>query len=238
MSYSNPYHSHYYPGYPYYPQYQQEYPYHPPYYPYADQSVKGGEESSWKVADAPQTYERDPQYVQREFTYYNPYLQSETPAMPTLVPSDSTAAENSTVESQLPKEYGVLEYTYPNQQDQRPYIAPSPGPPIQGIVYTNQNIIPPYIEDRQESSADEEGTGMDEREWYSIERSHSKRVYVCVECSKRFTRSFNLKDHFKAIHLNIKPYACPYGSCDSRFVRKNDCIRHMRLIHKKVKNLK
>jgi uncharacterized Zn-finger protein len=73
----------------------------------------------------------------------------------------------------------------------------------------------------------------DERDWYVIKKQQQKRIYICSKCSKEFTRAFNLKDHYKSTHLNLKPYKCKVGDCNSRFARKNDCIRHIKLIHHK-----
>jgi hypothetical protein len=72
-----------------------------------------------------------------------------------------------------------------------------------------------------------------EREWYTITKHKKKRIYTCTACEKQFTRTFNLKDHYKATHLQLKPYVCREEGCRSKFARKNDFLRHLRLIHKK-----
>jgi uncharacterized Zn-finger protein len=88
----------------------------------------------------------------------------------------------------------------------------------------------------QETSSDSQSTvchPTTEREWYTITKHKKKRIYTCTACDKEFTRTFNLKDHYKATHLHLKPYECPVEGCRSRFARKNDFWRHQRLIHKK-----
>jgi uncharacterized Zn-finger protein len=89
----------------------------------------------------------------------------------------------------------------------------------------------PYSEPSESSSTSEWSDPHDEKTWYTI-RKKDKRIYVCNRCSKEFTRSFNLKDHYKATHLGLKPFQCEVANCSSRFARKNDCLRHMKLVHK------
>ncbi len=118
-------------------------------------------------------------------------------------------------------------YHFSSPQPQIPQQpTPSPSPVQQGSIPT----VETFEEERQEA--------QNERNWYTIERREGKRIYVCNECSKEFTRAFNLKDHFKSIHLQVRPYQCPFQTCESSFVRKNDCMRHMKLIHKRLKSLK
>jgi uncharacterized Zn-finger protein len=87
--------------------------------------------------------------------------------------------------------------------------------------------------ENEESRSEPSEPIEDERSWYIIKRRNCKRIYLCTACSKEFTRTLNLKDHYNATHLNLKPYKCLVGSCNSRFARKNDCTRHMKMVHGK-----
>lgn len=59
--------------------------------------------------------------------------------------------------------------------------------------------------------------------------------YKCSECSKTFSRPFNLKSH-RAIHRGLKPHACTYTNesgvtCHWSFARRHDLERHVRSRH-------
>jgi hypothetical protein len=59
--------------------------------------------------------------------------------------------------------------------------------------------------------------------------------FKCSECSKTFSRPFNLKSH-RAIHLGLKPHACNYTNdkgiaCHWSFARRHDLERHVRSRH-------
>ncbi|KAG0240962.1 hypothetical protein B0O80DRAFT_451611 [Mortierella sp. GBAus27b] len=61
--------------------------------------------------------------------------------------------------------------------------------------------------------------------------------YKCSECSKTFSRPFNLKSH-RAIHRGLKPHACTYTNetgvaCHWSFARRHDLERHVRSRHNK-----
>jgi hypothetical protein len=121
-----------------------------------------------------------------------------------------------------------------------PYMAPYPNPyppPRHPEPHKPEQYVPrePIHEKRVEISGDE--TVCSAEDMYSLTRRGTKRIYSCNECLKEFTRAFNCKDHYIATHLQLKPFACPFVDCPSKFARKNDCIRHMRLVHKGIKSL-
>ncbi|KAF9911918.1 hypothetical protein EC991_001824 [Linnemannia zychae] len=53
-----------------------------------------------------------------------------------------------------------------------------------------------------------------------------KRIHVCLECNRQFTRACNLQSHVLT-HLNLKPYPCT--ECDKTFARVYDMHRHKRI---------
>jgi len=64
-------------------------------------------------------------------------------------------------------------------------------------------------------------------------RSHTKK-HICPHegCSKSFATSYNLKTHFNAVHMGIKPYPC--SQCEKSFTTKASMQRHMAKIHSEV----
>lgn len=60
-------------------------------------------------------------------------------------------------------------------------------------------------------------------------RKRPERVYHCEECSKRFTRPYNLRSHMRT-HTNERPYSCSHPGCSWRFARPHDLKRH-ELLH-------
>ncbi|ORZ03579.1 hypothetical protein BCR43DRAFT_483605 [Syncephalastrum racemosum] len=60
-------------------------------------------------------------------------------------------------------------------------------------------------------------------------RKRPERVYHCEECSKRFTRPYNLRSHMRT-HTNERPYPCSHPGCSWRFARPHDLKRH-ELLH-------
>ena len=47
--------------------------------------------------------------------------------------------------------------------------------------------------------------------------------YKCPQCSKNFTRRFNLENHIESVHSNVD-IKCP--SCSQSFTRKDNCEKH------------
>ncbi|KAJ3022038.1 hypothetical protein HKX48_007193 [Thoreauomyces humboldtii] len=56
------------------------------------------------------------------------------------------------------------------------------------------------------------------------------KLYPCTfpDCTKTFTRSYNLKSH-SLLHTGIKPFAC--AGCPATFLRKHDRDRHFNSLH-------
>ncbi|KAI1769276.1 hypothetical protein GGR53DRAFT_473750 [Hypoxylon sp. FL1150] len=68
-------------------------------------------------------------------------------------------------------------------------------------------------------------TEFSEPEKQSSSMSRSEGTYKCHICSKKFTRQFNLRSHFRT-HSDEKPFTC--SVCDAQFTRRSDCVRHER----------
>ncbi|KAF9149288.1 hypothetical protein BG015_008915 [Linnemannia schmuckeri] len=60
-----------------------------------------------------------------------------------------------------------------------------------------------------------------------------KRVHVCPECLRVFTRACNLQSHILT-HSNLKPHAC--SECDKTFARVYDMQRHKRIHSNKLED--
>ncbi|CAG8454615.1 4043_t:CDS:2 [Ambispora gerdemannii] len=59
------------------------------------------------------------------------------------------------------------------------------------------------------------------------------KTYVCSKCGRGFQRKFNMQTHESTHDPNrVKPFACDFPSCGSRFTRKHDLKRHINGIHK------
>nr|CAG8468847.1 6478_t:CDS:2 [Entrophospora candida]CAG8469438.1 10992_t:CDS:2 [Entrophospora candida] len=60
-----------------------------------------------------------------------------------------------------------------------------------------------------------------------------EKKHLCPECGRGFNRKFNMQTHRSTHDPNrIKPFACEYSNCGSRFTRKHDLKRHINGIHK------
>ncbi|KAF9109276.1 hypothetical protein BGX27_007779 [Mortierella sp. AM989] len=71
----------------------------------------------------------------------------------------------------------------------------------------------------------------------SLNDPNAKARYKCEQCSKTFSRPFNLRSH-RATHLGVKPYPCTHVNekgelCSWTFARRHDLARHMGSRHSK-----
>ena len=57
-------------------------------------------------------------------------------------------------------------------------------------------------------------------------------TFNCNECSKTFTKEYNLKRHIKSVHEQIKPHQC--GICSKSFSRKLHRDYHLRTCSQNV----
>ncbi|KDQ54389.1 hypothetical protein JAAARDRAFT_160917 [Jaapia argillacea MUCL 33604] len=62
----------------------------------------------------------------------------------------------------------------------------------------------------------------------SINRRKNPGNFICDWCSETFTRSSNLRDHYRA-HNRERPYPC--STCEQTFTRRSDMRRHARAKH-------
>ena len=62
---------------------------------------------------------------------------------------------------------------------------------------------------------------------YFVEENPAEQAlgYECPQCSKNFTRRFNLKNHIESVHSNVD-IKCP--SCSQSFTRKDNCEKQTR----------
>ncbi|KAI8916356.1 hypothetical protein EDD86DRAFT_198350 [Gorgonomyces haynaldii] len=51
--------------------------------------------------------------------------------------------------------------------------------------------------------------------------------FLCPDpkCHKEFKRNYTCKVHYRATHLNLRPFKCP--QCSKQFARKYDMKRHI-----------
>jgi len=61
-------------------------------------------------------------------------------------------------------------------------------------------------------------------------RHTTEKPAVCpwAGCGKRFTHSSTLRDHYDAIHLQVRKYKCEWPGCDKSFSNQSNKSRHMR----------
>eukprot|EP01119_Soliformovum_irregulare_P020199 TRINITY_DN6508_c0_g1_i1.p1 TRINITY_DN6508_c0_g1~~TRINITY_DN6508_c0_g1_i1.p1 ORF type:complete len:176 (+),score=12.31 TRINITY_DN6508_c0_g1_i1:61-528(+) len=77
-----------------------------------------------------------------------------------------------------------------------------------------------YTETSDPSNEEEEG-----------EDATEQRPFMCPECGRGFTRSYDLKVH-QRIHTNERPYQCRAEGCDKTFSRSSSVREHERNVHK------
>ena len=52
--------------------------------------------------------------------------------------------------------------------------------------------------------------------------------YICPECNKSFSTNGNMKNHIQTIHKHIRPFKCPYISCNKEYSNKSRLDVHIR----------
>lgn len=55
--------------------------------------------------------------------------------------------------------------------------------------------------------------------------------FNCVYCARSFRRKWDCKMHVEAVHMKIKRYRCPRGSCGRMFAHRGTLTKHIRAIH-------
>ena len=63
-----------------------------------------------------------------------------------------------------------------------------------------------------------------------------KMRHECAKCNKRFEKPYQLRNHIKSIHEDIKPYPC--GQCEKAFSGANYLKKHVNIKHEGLKNYK
>jgi len=121
------------------------------------------------------------------------------------------------------------------EKHDRPFHCTVGGCPIVVFGLTTAKELEKHMKDTHSALADQEQEFPTENEVnpprefkipapvLSAPKVREKMVYYCVDCSRVFSRSFNLRSHL-ATHKTETPYACTV--CQQRFRRQNDCKRH------------
>ncbi|KAK5165098.1 uncharacterized protein LTR77_009195 [Saxophila tyrrhenica] len=86
---------------------------------------------------------------------------------------------------------------------------------------------------RRRASSEDEGRDRKKRAYTNPETA----TCSCEQCGQLFQRAYNLRAHMETHDPHRShPHLCPYSSCDKRFVRRTDLVRHQRSVHLKERN--
>ena len=64
-----------------------------------------------------------------------------------------------------------------------------------------------------------------------IKPPSNAKKFACKQCDKSFTLNFNLKNHIKIIHENLREFGCNQPDCNSNFGRRQTLMTHLMLVH-------
>jgi hypothetical protein len=124
------------------------------------------------------------------------------------------------------------------QKHDRPFRCTVEGCPVVIIGLATKSELEKHMKDTHGTLADQEGEFPAESDLVPPPRlgtpvrrlimppeprKREKKVFSCPDCSKVFTRRFNLDSHL-ATHGPVRPFFCK--TCGKRFARRNDCNRH------------
>lgn len=69
---------------------------------------------------------------------------------------------------------------------------------------------------------------VDIKQTYNPETKRMNKVITCMydNCGKKFTKTWNILDHFK-VHTGVKPFQC--SGCGKEFSQKGNLTKHLKL---------
>ena len=110
-------------------------------------------------------------------------------------------------------------------------------PPLPSEEVKNEQFLQESSEDPSKS-ADNLDTSMDPLVSFNLKPGTAYVPieignFTCTDCGSIFTHKSTMEQHFKSVHLKLKPFVCP--KCGKECSKRNNLKRHIESVHQKLR---